>query len=64
MEPEGPRTGGTMMRPMAAYGVLLDLQDLILLTVRMMVTFSAMETSVNLQEWQDRFRKATGSYPC
>jgi hypothetical protein len=63
MEPEGPRTGGSMMRPMAAYGVLLDLQDLIVLTVRMMVTFSAMEGNVDLEKWEKRFIAAVSSYP-
>jgi hypothetical protein len=33
MEPGGIGTGGTMMRPMVAYGVLLDLQELIILSV-------------------------------
>lgn len=64
MQPEGARTGGSMIRPMAAYGVLLDVQEFIVLTVRMIVGFSAIEATVNLQEWQDRFRKATSSYPC
>jgi hypothetical protein len=62
MEPEGPRTGGSMMRPMAAYGVLLDVQDLIVLTVRMMVTFAAMEESVDLEKWKTRFADAVSSY--
>jgi hypothetical protein len=33
MEPGGIGTGGTMMRPIVAYGVLLDLQELIILSV-------------------------------
>jgi hypothetical protein len=49
---------------MAAYGVLLDLQDLIVLTVRMMVTFSAMEGRVDLEKWKTRFVAAVSSYPC
>ncbi len=53
-----------MMRPMAAFGVLLDVQDLIVLTVRMMVTFSPMDESVSLEKWKERFVKATSSYPC
>jgi hypothetical protein len=64
MEPEGPRTGGSMMRPMAAYGVLIDLQDLIVLTVRMLVAFSAINAHVNLGRWKERFSNATTSYPC
>jgi hypothetical protein len=34
MEPEGPRTRGTMIRPMVAYGVLLDLQEVLILSKR------------------------------
>jgi hypothetical protein len=62
MEPEGPGTGGTMMRPMIAYGVLLDVQALILLTVRMMVDFSTLHERVDLEKWQERFARATSSY--
>jgi len=62
MEPNGPGTGGSMIRPMIAYGVLLDVQALIVLTVRMMVGFSELASKINLDDWQDRFRKATSSY--
>ncbi|MGZ5841350.1 MAG: hypothetical protein ACXWJ8_05365, partial [Xanthobacteraceae bacterium] len=62
MEPGGPRSGGTMMIPMVAYGVLLDLQALIVLTVRIMVTFSALHSKIDLDSWQSRFREATSSY--
>jgi hypothetical protein len=62
MEPGGPRSGGTMMIPLVAYGVLLDVQELIVLTVRMMVGFSILCTKVNLDTWQERFQKATSSY--
>jgi hypothetical protein len=63
MEPEGSRTGGSMMRPMAAYGVLLDVQDLLVLTVRMMVTSSTIEGRIELGKWQESFEKAVSSYP-
>jgi hypothetical protein len=62
MEPGGPRTGGTMMIPMVAYGVLLDVQTLIVLTVRMMVGFSPLASKIDLDAWQERFQKATSSY--
>lgn len=62
MEPGGPRSGGTMMIPMIAYGVLLDVQALIVLTVRVMITFSLLHSKVDLEAWQKRFRDATGSY--
>jgi hypothetical protein len=62
MEPSGPRSGGTLMIPLVAYGVLLDAQELIVLTVRMMVGFSTLCTKVNLDRWEERFQKATSSY--
>jgi hypothetical protein len=62
MEPSGPRSGGTMMIPMVAYGVLLDVQALIVMTVRMMVSFSSLCSKIDLEAWQKRFRDATGSY--
>jgi hypothetical protein len=62
MEPGGPRSGGTMMIPMIGYGVLLDVQALVVMTVRMMVGFSALCSKIDLESWQKRFRKATGSY--
>jgi hypothetical protein len=62
MQPEEPGTGGTMMRSMMAYGVLLDVQALILLTVRMMVNFSTLHERVDPEKWQERFAKATSNY--
>lgn len=62
MEPNGLGTGGSMMRPMIAYGVLLDTQTLIVLTVRIMVTFSPLASKIDLDQWQERFGKATSSY--
>jgi hypothetical protein len=62
MEPGGPRSGGTMMIPMIAYGVLLDVQALVLMTVRMMVNFSSLCSKVDLEAWEKRFQEATGSY--
>jgi len=47
-EPEGVGAGGTMLRPMIAYGVLLDVQALIVLTVRMMVGFSSLASKIDL----------------
>jgi hypothetical protein len=64
MEPEGIGTGGSMMRPMVAYGVLLDLQELIVLSVRMLLTFVQPDTGISLDDWVNRFRTATNSYPC
>jgi hypothetical protein len=63
MEPEGPGTRGTMIRPMVAYGVLLDVQDLIVLTVRMMLLFRG-EIRIDIEEWKKRFDDATSTYPC
>jgi hypothetical protein len=51
-----------MMIPLIAYGVLLDVQEMIVLTVRMMVEFSPLASKVNLEAWRDRFKKATNSY--
>jgi len=62
MEPGGPRSGGTMMIPMIAYGVLLDVQALIVMTVRMMVNFSSLCSKIDLRTWENRFREATSSY--
>jgi hypothetical protein len=62
MEPGGPRSGGTMMIPMVAYGVLLDTQALLLMTVRMMVTFSTLCSKVDLEAWEKRFQEATSAY--
>jgi hypothetical protein len=64
LEPGGPGTGGTMMRPLIAYGVLLDLQELIILTVRMALTFAEADTGIKIEDWIQRFRSATASYPC
>jgi hypothetical protein len=62
MEPGGVRSGGTMMIPMIAYGVLLDVQTLIVMTVRMMVGFSTLCSKIDLEIWQKRFGEATGAY--
>jgi hypothetical protein len=62
MEPGGERSGGTMVIPMVAYGVLLDVQALIVTTVRMMVGFSVLCSKIDLEDWQKRFREATNSY--
>ena len=62
MEPGGPGSGGTMMRPMIAYGVLLDVQALILMTVRMIVNFSTLCSKIDLESWENRFREATAGY--
>jgi hypothetical protein len=62
MEPGGPRSGGTMMIPMVAYGVLLDVQALVVMTVRMMVDFSSLCSKIDLDAWQKRFEAATGDY--
>jgi hypothetical protein len=62
MEPGGKRSGGTMMIPMIGYGVLLDVQALIVMTVRMMISFSTLCSKIDLETWERRFREATGSY--
>jgi hypothetical protein len=62
MEPGGVRSGGTMMIPMIAYGVLLDVQAIILMAVRMMVNFSTLCSKVDLEVWEKRFSEATGAY--
>ena len=41
---------------------LLDVQALIVLTVRMMVGFSTLASKIDLDAWQERFQKATSSY--
>ncbi len=64
LEPGGLGTGGSMMRPLVAYGVLLDLQELIILTVRMMLTGAEVDTGISIDEWIKRFKAATSSYPC
>jgi hypothetical protein len=62
MEPGGPGTGGRMMLPMIAYGVLLDVQALILLTVGLTLSFSTLHPRIDLEKWQERFEKATSGY--
>ena len=62
MEPGGLRSGGTMMIPMIAYGVLLDVQAIIVMTVRMMVNFSTLCSKIDIQKWEQRFHESTGSY--
>jgi hypothetical protein len=52
LEPDGPGTGGTIMRPMAAYGVLLDVQDTISLTVEKMLTFLAPKQPYRFREME------------
>jgi len=64
MEPEGIGTGGSMMRPLVAYGVLFDLQDLIVLSVRMLLTFVEGDTGISIDAWIERFKAATNSYAC
>ncbi len=63
VEPGGPGTGGTTMRPSVAYGVLLDVQDVLVLTVRMMAEFAEPEHHIDLEKWKQRFAAATNSYP-
>ena len=53
-----------MMRPLIAFGVLLDVQELIILTVRMMLEWVDCDTGISIDDWIERFRAATGSYPC
>jgi hypothetical protein len=63
LEPDGPGTGGTMMRPMAAYGVLLDVQDTISLTVEKMLTFLAPNSHIDFEKWREKFVAGTRSQP-
>jgi hypothetical protein len=63
LEPDGPRTGGTGIRPLAAYDVLTDMQKMLVLTVRMMLTFLRPQTGVDIDEWKNRFTAATASNP-
>jgi len=61
MEPNGIGTGGTMMQSLVAYGVLMDLQELIILTVRMLLTFVHTDTGISIEDWVARFRATTYS---
>jgi hypothetical protein len=63
IEPEGPRTAGTMIRPMVAYGVLLDMQELIKLTAQLMILFRN-DIRIDIDNWVKQFDRATSSYPC
>jgi hypothetical protein len=63
VEPEGPGSGGSMMRPMVAYGVLLDVQDTIVLTVRLMLAFRP-PVGIDVERWEKKFAAAIDSYPC
>jgi hypothetical protein len=63
MEPNGPRTSGTMIRPMVAYGVLRDIQELIALTVRLMLLFNH-NARIDIEEWNKRFAESISSYSC
>jgi hypothetical protein len=56
IEPEGARTGGTMIRPMVAYGVLLDAVETILLTIELL--FISKAPDFNLEQWKKRWRAA------
>ena len=64
MEPEGPGTRGTMIRPMVAYGALLDAQAELLLTVRLLFLFRETENRFDLKDWENRFGRAVSGYPC
>lgn len=55
MEPDGPRSRGTMIRPMVAYGAMLDAQELLILTVRML-SFDYDETRFSIKEWEKQIR--------
>ena len=48
-----------MTRPMVARGVLLDVQDLLRLTVDKMNTFMLDKDITQLDEWNKRFADAT-----
>lgn len=62
IEPDGPGTGGTMIRPMVAYGVLLDAQDAVVLTVRLLLLFHGDRPDFDIEKWVTRFEAATSSY--
>jgi hypothetical protein len=64
IEPEGPRTRGTMVAPMVAHGVLLDVQELVVLTVRLLLLFHELSVSPNqfeIEDWEKRMAKVTSS---
>jgi hypothetical protein len=62
IEPEGPGTAGTMIRPMVAYGALLDAQDIVVLTVRLLLLFRPPYENFDIDEWKKRFEQATSTY--
>jgi hypothetical protein len=62
MEPEGPRTAGTMIRPMVAYGVLLDAQEAVVLTVHLLLLFREQRQGFDIDDWEKQFRSATSTY--
>jgi hypothetical protein len=62
MEPEGPGTAGTMIRPMVAYGVLLDTQEAVVLTVRLLLLFRQCEEYFDIENWEAKFKLATSTY--
>ncbi len=62
IEPEGARTAGTMIHPMVAYGVLLDAQDAIVLTVRLLFLFKG--PIFDTEEWREKWIAARQGYPC
>jgi hypothetical protein len=61
LEPGGPSTGGSMIRSHVAYGVLLDAQNEVLLTVRMLCAFRSKQF---IDDWQVRWKEAIEGYPC
>jgi hypothetical protein len=62
LEPNGPGTAGTMIRPMVAYGALLDAQQALVLTVRLLLLFSEQEVGFDINECNRRFDSATDDY--
>lgn len=62
IEPDGPRSAGTMVVPMVAYGVLLDVQDELVLTIRLRLLFCPAESGFNALKWEERFKNATSGY--
>ena len=62
IEPEGEGTAGTMIRPMVAYGVLLDAQQAVVLTVRLLLLFRETKHDFDVEKWRAQFKSSTSTY--
>jgi hypothetical protein len=64
IEPEGPGTRGTIAHPMVAHAVLLDVQEVVIMTVESLLLFHKWSESpirFEFEDWEKRMRAVDGS---